>query len=256
MPAEMMDILRLTKTGKLIEATAAIQRALHGSSGQTDNPAHSVALNATQTSAGLWTVAQDQPRPSAPVLPVAFRGIIDELKVGLQSKPAPTVSSSWRSVFEQRLFKNASGCRPYKLYIPSGYAASRQDVPLIVMLHGCTQSADDFAAGTRMNDLAEEQYFWLLIRSSSNRQIHHGVGTGSTPPNSNGAGLKHRSLQGSRGRSSPNFVSIRSASLSLASLPAAPPRRLWARPTRIFMRQWVSTPGLPAAQHEICPPPS
>ena len=55
MPTEMMDILRLTKTGNLIEATAAIQRALRGGSGQTNHPSHSVALDATQTSAGLWT---------------------------------------------------------------------------------------------------------------------------------------------------------------------------------------------------------
>jgi poly(hydroxyalkanoate) depolymerase family esterase len=51
------------------------------------------------------------------------------------------------------------GSRSYRLYIPANRLAA--PMPLIVMLHGCTQTPEDFAAGTGMNALAEE--FGCLI---------------------------------------------------------------------------------------------
>jgi poly(hydroxyalkanoate) depolymerase family esterase len=57
--------------------------------------------------------------------------------------------------FLEATYANAAGSRAYRLFIPSGYHG--QAIPLVVMLHGCTQSPEDFAAGTRMNFIAEEQ---------------------------------------------------------------------------------------------------
>jgi poly(hydroxyalkanoate) depolymerase family esterase len=67
--------------------------------------------------------------------------------------------------FEERAYSDCAGGRTYKLYVPSGYAG--RAVPLVVMLHGCKQSPDDFAIGTRMNELAEEQCFLAAYPAQS-----------------------------------------------------------------------------------------
>jgi poly(hydroxyalkanoate) depolymerase family esterase len=62
--------------------------------------------------------------------------------------------------FEAHEFSNAAGTRTYKVYAP----VVKRDAPcpMIVMLHGCTQFADDFAAGTQMNRLADEHGFLVV----------------------------------------------------------------------------------------------
>ena len=72
---------------------------------------------------------------------------------GWQTRPADVRDVPEDGQFLVRSYSNQFGTRAYKLYVPSRYR--RQPLALIVMLHGCTQSPDDFAAGTRMNLRAE-----------------------------------------------------------------------------------------------------
>ena len=127
--------------GLLNEATATLRRVL-------GNAAASALSGSRPARAG------DAARPS---LPEALRGLLDH--VGHRAPPAPArgtaASQAKGAKFLARSFSNQAGTRPYKLYVPSGYHG--QPVPLVVMLHGCTQSPDDFAAGTQMNAAAERE---------------------------------------------------------------------------------------------------
>jgi poly(hydroxyalkanoate) depolymerase family esterase len=73
------------------------------------------------------------------------------------SKLVDTTSPQWTT----GMASGVSGVRRYRLYKPSGVSRSER-LPLVVMLHGCTQDAQALAASTKMNRLAQVQRFIVL----------------------------------------------------------------------------------------------
>ena len=122
------DATRLTRAGKLHDATAAIRAALGGTA-----------------------VAAACGEPE--IIDVEAREVGTEWPSSVQRVPPA-------GQFIGGNHTDAAGTREYKLYVPPGWRG--QALPLVVMLHGCTQNPDDFAAGTGMNDAALERDFFAL----------------------------------------------------------------------------------------------
>jgi poly(hydroxyalkanoate) depolymerase family esterase len=185
--SDMLEATRLTRAGQLTEATALLQRVLRGKTARVweaaDTPPGRVPYI---IDAAARTIEVANPRPSSrterpfgsaslraagraegtarPHMPGALRSFLDPVKpigstLGIRGVAHPSPACEPDVVpdggeFVTGLYSNRAGSRTYKLYVPSGYCG--RALPLVVMLHGCTQSPDDFAAGTRMNALAEE----------------------------------------------------------------------------------------------------
>jgi poly(hydroxyalkanoate) depolymerase family esterase len=183
---DMKEATRLTRLGRLAEAMAVIRREPRSNASVDDagsqagsDDSEVVDMLPPNTPGGAWTspftarspetaspsATSSAPKAAAAMFRAATTGAPD-LDAVLKHKPrgrAAPIAPGAR--FEEATFSNACGSRAYKLYVPSGYTG--QPLPLVVMLHGCTQSPDDFAAGTRMNALAEEQAFLVAYPAQS-----------------------------------------------------------------------------------------
>ena len=191
----MAEATRLTRAGSLAEATAVIQRTLRGffhsdapnaGRGSAAEPSEPIEAtyrivqekpSSTDTSMRSTVPINDKPaRPAGPAMGHPARHLPGSWKTPESRRSptkhkhkvtpeAPPSSVRARGQFIDGAFTNTAGTRTYKLYIPNTYAG--QALPLVVMLHGCTQSSTDFATGTRMNVLAERDEFFVVYPEQS-----------------------------------------------------------------------------------------
>ncbi len=132
--AALRRSLEQTRAGNPAEATRLIQEAL----GQRAAP---TAGEPARPRRRLSQVLEGLARRPPGVNPAA-RG------------RRPSVEVPQGAVFEARRHDGPNGAQDYRLYRPSGHKPVRG---MILMLHGCTQTPEDFAVGTRMNAVAERE---------------------------------------------------------------------------------------------------
>jgi poly(hydroxyalkanoate) depolymerase family esterase len=83
------------------------------------------------------------------------------LVVATLAAPKPQAARASGGTWQQFTYNGSAGSRPYFVYTPANYQSGTA-VPLIVMLHGCTQTPSDFAAGTQMDALADQKQFIVV----------------------------------------------------------------------------------------------
>ncbi|MBU4527800.1 MAG: PHB depolymerase family esterase [Hoeflea sp.] len=162
----MSRATELTRAGRLDEATALIRSLLQPSSEPGHDSEGSGVIEGTFTRLG--NTAPEAPAATAPRTAATgnrthrtgLRETIRRIAAGGMPSRGEVTARPLHLPHGARflsLAHHGAGRRDYRLYIPANSTGERgQPMPLIVMLHGCTQSPEDFAIGTGMNALAEE----------------------------------------------------------------------------------------------------
>lgn len=151
--AAMRRAMAAVRTADPAEATAVIQQAL-GAAGLTGAP-HGLpdGLPNGLTNGLTNGLAEGLPRMRLP-LGDAVRTLREGRTAlapgGLRPAVEPEVPPG--AAFRTATHAGPHGSRRYRVYVPA--TAERRG--LVLMLHGCTQTPEDFAVGTAMNRVAEE----------------------------------------------------------------------------------------------------
>ncbi len=178
--AQMREATQLLKREGPMAATAAIQRALHGvdaadtTAAETDRTPFApktrelrdVDAPPAQDDRANVQSGDDLRARSGKSAGDKWSGAVaweevEDVEVREAADPAG------KGRFLSASCTNHAGTRAYKLYVPSGYTG--QQLPLVVMLHGCTQHPDDFAAGTAMNAAAEDRQCFVVYPAQTKR---------------------------------------------------------------------------------------
>lgn len=164
--ASMRRMNRMMRPAKLTKATRSIQNKM-------------TSFMVKSALAPLVALAPKVVKSRKATVPKAgqtLKSVLTRMRAAQSFMPETNLRSTRREVFLRipgdakyltRRHRSAAGSRGYKLFIPA--SQPKRPTGLILMLHGCKQTPDDFAIGTHMNALAEKHGMALAYPEQTRR---------------------------------------------------------------------------------------